>query len=77
MTMNAFYKVYETESLRDLATILERNTQNLTPIIIIHNSFINEFEILWLSIKSPWITEDFLGKEGSILIKGENKFRRC
>lgn len=32
-TLNAFYKVYEIESLKDLATLLERNTQNVPKLI--------------------------------------------
>lgn len=54
MTLNSFYKVYETESLSNLATILERNTQQkIGPIINIHNSVITESIMLWLSINSP------------------------
>lgn len=33
MTLNGFYKVYKIESLKNLAIILERNTQTLPKLL--------------------------------------------
>lgn len=41
----------------------------IAQIIIVHNVFINEFVILWLSINSPLIMEDSMRKKVNILVK--------